>query len=43
MRFDAVDLEILWWEGSSEVDGVLTEKCIGTLNITMNGHTTNGG
>ena len=43
MRFDAVDLQILWWEGSSEVDGVVTAKFVGTVNITMNGHTSNGG
>jgi hypothetical protein len=43
MRFDAVDPQILWWEGSSEVNGVLTAKFIGTVNITMDGLTSNGG
>lgn len=43
MRFEAVDLQILWWEGSSEVNGVLTAKFIGTVNIMMDGHTSNGG
>lgn len=43
MHIEAVDLQILWWKGSSEVNGVLTAKFVGTVNLTIDGHTSNGG
>lgn len=41
-RFDKVDLQILWWEGSSEKDGILSAKFIGVPKLTRNGKVSDG-
>jgi hypothetical protein len=38
-RFDDVDFQILWWEGSSEDERRLVAKFIGIAKVTTNGQT----
>ena len=38
-RFDDVDFQIFWWDGSSENDGVLVAKFTGIAKVTTNGQT----
>jgi hypothetical protein len=41
-RFDKVDFQILWWEGSSENEGVLVATFTGITKITTRGQTRDG-
>lgn len=41
-RFENVDFQIHWWEGSYEKDGILTAKFIGIPKLTRNGQVSDG-